>query len=214
MRLTVAYPGRLGRGAQPAEAMNYVPVQIPWFEDTLASPRLTIRTPRPGDGAELFTAVSESLAALREFSTSFAWTLAEPSPEASEAYCLEAHANFVARLDLPMLLLLKESGTIVGSSGLHRIDWKVPRFEVGFWGRSGYTGRGLITEGVAAIVDFAFAVLGAHRVECFPDDLNLRSCRLCERIGFALEGVMRHERVDASGRLRNTRVYAKIDAGA
>lgn len=57
---------------------------------------------------------------------------------------------------------------------------------------------------------FAFDKLGARRVEAFPDDLNIASCRVCEKAGFQLEGVMRNARADPDGQLRNTRIYARV----
>ena len=178
--------------------------------ESIASPRLEIRPPRPGDGPMVFAAVCESLADLRRFPASMSWALAEPSLESSEKYCRESYANFIARRDMPFLLVLKESGVLVGQSGLHRIDWKVPKFEVGFWGRSSHHGQGLVTEGVGAIVDFAFGTLGARRIEALCDDANERSWKVCERLGFVLEGTLRNERVDPGGTLRNTRVYATV----
>ena len=62
-----------------------------------------------------------------------------------------------------------------------------------------------------AITQFAFAALGAQRVEAFPDEQNLASRGVCERAGFALEGVLRNERVDVAGKLRNTCVYGRYD---
>jgi len=177
--------------------------------ELIESARLRIRPPRPHDGQMVLEAIQESLADLRRFPASMGWALAEPTLDSTERYCREAYANFQTRRDLPLLLLLKEADKVVGSSGLHRMDWSVPKFEVGFWGRSSFHGRGYVTEGVAAIVKFAFENLGARRVEAFPDEANVRSCRVCERLGFALEGTLRHERVDPDGTLRNTRVYAK-----
>jgi RimJ/RimL family protein N-acetyltransferase len=80
----------------------------------------------------------------------------------------------------------------------------------GWWGRTPYLGRGLIREGVDAILEFGFSTLGARRIEALTDDLNERSCRLCERLGMELEGILRYERVDPEGTPRNTRIYAKI----
>jgi RimJ/RimL family protein N-acetyltransferase len=133
-----------------------------------------------------------------------------PSIEASEWFCRTGFSNFAARRDFPLIMLLRGTDTVVGSGGLHRFDWSVPKFEIGWWGRTPYVGRGLIGEGVTAMLGFAFSNLGARRVEALPDDLNERSCRMCERLGMELEGVMRHERVDPAGQLRNTRIYAKI----
>ena len=178
--------------------------------DLLHTERLSIRPPHPGDGALVCIAVQESLAELRQFPASLGWALVDPTVEASEQYCREAHANFVTRRDMPFLVLLRDSNTIVASSGLHRIDWSVPKFEVGFWGRTSFQRRGYVTEAVGAIVAMAFDHLNARRVEALPDDLNERSCRVCERLGFELEGVLRNERIDPDGTLRNTRVYAKV----
>jgi RimJ/RimL family protein N-acetyltransferase len=109
---------------------------------------------------------------------------------------------------MPMLLFLKSSNVYVGGSGLHSFDWSVPKCETGYWLRTGYTGQGLATEAIAAITAFAFSALGMRRVEALPDDENLASCRVCERTGYKLEGVLRHERAEPSGKLRNTRLYA------
>lgn len=178
--------------------------------DQIHTARLTIRSPRPGDGPRVFAAVEESLAELRMFPASLRWALGEPSVEASEQYCREAYANFVTRRDLPFLVLLRDSSTIVASSGLHRIDWTVPKFEVGFWGRTSFQRNGYVTEAVGAIVAMAFDRLGARRVEARTDELNDRSWRICERLGFKLEGTLRHERVDPDGRVRDTRIYAQV----
>jgi RimJ/RimL family protein N-acetyltransferase len=180
------------------------------FPDKLESERLIIRAPRPGDGRAHYEAVAESIGDLRRFPASLAWAMAAPSVESSEIYCRSAFANFVGRKDLPFLLLDRSSGAVVGGSGLHRFNWAVPKFEVGFWCRSSFQGKGLITEAVGVILMFAFERLGARRVEAFPDELNTASCRVCERVGLELEGTMRNERADPDGTLRNTRVYAKV----
>ncbi len=179
----------------------HVPIQI-------ETPRLLIRCPSPGDGAAVFGGVLASLEALREFPASLPWATFEPSLEESERYCREGQKKYMLRTELPMLLFLKDTNTYVGGSGLHSFDWSVPKCETGYWLRTGYTGQGLATEAVAAITGFALNTLGMRRVEALPDDENLASCNVCERAGYRLEGVLRHERVAPDGKLRNTRLYA------
>ena len=130
-----------------ADADSKVPVLLD-LPDVLYTSRLTIRCPRPGDGPAVFAAMKESLADLRAFPASMGWALTEPSVEVSEQYCREAYSNFSTRRDFPLLLVLRDSNVVVGSSGLHRIDWRVPKCEVGFWGRSSHQRKGYITEGV------------------------------------------------------------------
>lgn len=183
--------------------LNDVPEQI----DTA---RLLLRPPCPGDGAQVFAAVAESITELRRFPASMPWALAEPQVEVSEAYCRQASANFALRKDLPYLLFERSSGDLVGASGLHRFDWAVPRFEIGYWCRSSRSGQGYITEAVQALAAMAFDTLGARRVEIFTDDQNQPSWRVAERAGFVLEGVHRHMRIDPDGQLRDMRVYALV----
>ncbi|WP_221416823.1 GNAT family N-acetyltransferase [Chitinimonas taiwanensis] len=180
------------------------------FPSQFHTERLLIRSPRAGDGAALFEATCETLAELRRFPASLPWALFEPSLAESERFCRVGEADFLARRDLPMLLFRRDNGRLVGASGLHRFNWSVPRFELGYWCRSSELGQGLISEAARGICDFAFTHLGARRVEALPDELNVASWRVCERAGMQLEGVLRHERKDPDGTLRNTRLYAAI----
>ena len=108
--------------------------------------------------------------------------------------------------------LTKDGGELVGGSGLHKADWTLRQFEVGYWGRARFAGSGLMTEGVRALARHAIEALGAHRVFLTTDERNLRSRRLAERAGFEIEGTLRNDRLDLEGRLRNTRVYAIVSS--
>ncbi|HEY2048587.1 MAG TPA: GNAT family N-acetyltransferase [Caulobacteraceae bacterium] len=183
---------------------------LPNLPDHIETDRLLIRPHHPGDGRALFEATVESLTDLRRWPAAMGWALEEPSEEQSEAFCRQCAQDFAARREFPLLLTDKASGEIVGSSGLHRPDWSVPKLEIGWWVRTGRGGRGLVTEGARAIVEFGFAHLGARRIFALPDDENAASCRVCERIGMQFEGLLRNERAEPGGRLRNTRMYAAI----
>lgn len=178
------------------------------FPQQIETDRLLIRCPLPGDGAPLAAAVKESLPELRPW---LPWAMAEPTAEDSEANVRRGYANFINREDLWLLLLLKENGRIIGGSGLHRIDWDVPKFEIGYWLSTPYTGQGYMTEAVSAIADFAFDVLGAQRVEIQCDALNERSAAVARRLNFTHEGTLRHNRRNhLSNELRDTLIFAKI----
>jgi RimJ/RimL family protein N-acetyltransferase len=121
-----------------------------------------------------------------------------------------ARAAFLERSDLALLLFLKDTGTFVGGSGLHRIDWSAPKFEIGYWCRARLAGHGYVTEAVRGIAGFAFDTLGARRVEIRCDSLNRRSARVAERAGFRLEGELRNAEIDADGEPRNTLVFSML----
>ena len=175
--------------------------------ELLESERLVIRVARPGDGAAFNEAITESLPQLAPW---LGWVTPPPTVAQSEFDCKRAYARFLLNEDLMALFLLKPDGSLVGGSGLHKANWTLRQFEVGYWGRTRYAGRGLITEGVRALADHALSVLRASRVYLTTDEENTQSWRLAERAGFDLEGTLRNERLNLRGVLRNTRVYSRI----
>jgi len=177
------------------------------FPDSFDTERLTIRAPRPGDGAQVAEALRESIAELRAW---MPFARDEPTVEGNEAWVRQAAANWIARKDLPMLLFLKGGGTLVGSSGLHRFDWDIGKFEIGYWVRTKFAGQGYISEAVDGISRFAFAHLKANRVEIRCDVNNVRSAAVARRCGFRLEGILRNDDRGVDGELRDTRVFSKI----
>lgn len=176
--------------------------------DELVTPRLVLRCPRAGDGVVVHEAVRESLADLRAWPASLPWAMAEPSVETSETFCRQAHSDFIRRSSLAYLAFEKNTGQFVISASLHHIDWSVPRFELGYWCRSSRHGQGLAGEAIGALLAYACTGLGARRVECFPDEANVASRALCDKLGLSLEGILRNERIAPDGTLRHTCIYA------
>ena len=184
---------------------------LPSLPNHFETQRLLIRAPSPGDGVVVNTAIVESFKELKAW---MPWSQKLPSAQETEAFVQEAHARYLAREDLALLLLRKKDGYFVGASGLTRIDWSVPKFEIGYWCRTSLAGHGLISEAVKAITRFAFEELSARRVEIRVDDKNSKSWRVPERLGYALEGIARCDALDAAGgATRNTRVYSMISLG-
>ena len=177
------------------------------FPESFETERLLIRCPLPGDGAEVYAAVSESLDELRPW---MPWARERLTADVEEENMRQARAAFLERRDLMLLLFLKGTGTLVGGSGLHRIDWAVPKFEIGYWSRTRFAGQGYSTEAVRGITAFALDHLGARRVEIRCDSLNHRSARVAERCGFRLEGELRNAELGADGEPRNTLVFSMI----
>jgi RimJ/RimL family protein N-acetyltransferase len=179
-------------------------IEIP---EAFESERLLIRTPRPGDGVALNAAIRESLDDLRPW---MPWADHVPEIAETEANVCAAYENYKAGTDLRLNLYLKGTGTLIGCAGLHRIDWNVPKFDIGYWVRSSYAGQGYITEAVNAITQFAFEKLGAHRVSIQMNPRNTRSRMVAERAGFEFEGTLRNDSREVDGRLRDTLVFSKI----
>lgn len=168
------------------------------------SDRLLIRAPRPGDGAAMHPAKRESIHELRPW---MPWAQADPDPDEDEQVVRQMAAKWLTREELPMLLWRKADGAFLGGSGLHRIDWGVPRFEIGYWLRTSATGQGYMTEAVRRITRFALDDLGAQRIEIRCDANNIPSAAVAERAGYTLEARFRHHDRSVEGDLRDTLIY-------
>ncbi|MFN8471569.1 MAG: GNAT family protein [Anaerolineae bacterium] len=175
------------------------------FPDAFETERLLLRCPRPGDGPEISRAVNETLDSLRLW---MPWAQEPATAQISELTARRARVRFLERADLMLLLFLKGTDIMVGASGLHRIDWAVPRFEIGYWCRQRFQGLGYVSEAVGGITTFAFDTLGAERVEIHMDSRNLASRRVAEKAGYQLEGELRNHSRDVQGELRDTLVFA------
>lgn len=177
------------------------------FPDSFETERLIVRSPMPGDGPEFNAAKLESL---EELKTWMLWAQEASTVEKSEEDMRQERVKFLERSNLMLLLFLKGTNTLVGSSGLHRLDWRVPKFEIGYWCRTRFAGQGYITEAVDGITTFAFDRLDAKRVEIRCDSLNHRSRKVAERAGFRLEGELRNAEVSVDGKPRDMLVYAML----
>jgi ribosomal-protein-alanine N-acetyltransferase len=81
--------------------------------------------------------------------------------------------------------------TAVGLFQLRQLD---PRFSTGEWGfaiGSAFWGSGLFASGAALVIDFAFGVVGAHRLEARAVALNGRGNGALRKIGAVQEGILR-----------------------
>src|SRR6201990_1777953 len=160
------------------------------FPDSFETERLIIRAPKAGDGQAIYDAVRESHENLQPW---LPWAVNLQTPEQTEESVRRGAMRWILREDLWMLLFRKSDGLYVGASGLHRMDWSVPAFETGYWGRKRLEGQGYIDESIDGISDCAFRVIGAERMEIRCDTLNTRSANVARRAQYKLEGTLRHD---------------------
>ncbi|MFZ7943535.1 GNAT family N-acetyltransferase [Neobacillus sp. 19] len=177
------------------------------FPEEFYTERLVIRKPIPGDGKAVYEAIKGSLNELKPW---MPWAHREQTEEDVEANMREAHAKFLTREDLRLHIFHKETGEFIASSGLHRINWDVPKFEIGYWVDTRHSGNGYITEATEAITHFAFTHLNAKRVEIRCDSKNVKSRAIPEKLGFSLEGILKCDSISADTKeLRDTCIFAK-----
>jgi RimJ/RimL family protein N-acetyltransferase len=176
--------------------------------DNFETARLLVRAPRAGDGPAVNAAIVESMDRLRAW---MPWADHVPTVAESESKMREMSSRWTLRSDLPLLLFHKETGDVVGGSGLHRIDWSVPRFEIGYWSRTKYARQGYVVEAVVGVARLALDRLGARRVEIHCDARNVASRAVAVRAGFPLEAILRNHARALDGAVRDTCIFALTD---
>lgn len=190
--------------AQPDPVLIDIP-------ERLDGERTLLLAPRAGSGAELAVVVTQSLSHLRPW---MPWAQEAPTAESSELVVRRMQADFIARRDLCFQIYARRPdgspGRLLGGTGLHRIDWALRKFEIGYWIRPEAAGQGLVTEAVRLLAVLAFGALDARRVEIRCDARNLKSRAVAERCGFELEGVLRREALGVDGHPRDSCVYARV----
>jgi len=102
------------------------------------------------------------------------------------------------------------AGAAVGGTGL-TLGTDVFRRSgaVGYWLGQPFWGRGIATEALRAVTDYAFTTLDICRLEAGVFDWNPASSRVLEKVGYVLEGRSRLA-VTKAGRTGDRLLYALV----
>lgn len=175
--------------------------------EQLVGRRVIVRPWAEADTRPLWDAIDDSREHLEAW---MPWVDRYHNPDDALAYTRRARAHWLTRDDLPVAVVERATGRIVGGSGLHKPDWRFRLFEIGYWLRADAEGRGYASETVQLLTRMAFNDLDANRVEIRIDTHNTRSCAVAERLGFVLEGTLRRKMWAPGGTPADMRVYALL----
>lgn len=108
------------------------------------------------------------------------------------------------------LLTDKASGTIIGRCGIHNWNADHRRAEVGYvMEDERYKRQGLMTEALAAVLEYGFRHLNLNRIEALVGADNIPSLRLMEKFGFTREGLLRQHYFDGD-RFEDSILFSKL----
>ena len=98
----------------------------------------------------------------------------------------------------------------VGSIGfVLRTDVERVSAEIGYWLAEPFWGRGIATEALAALTQYAIVAHGLTRIYALPFAWNLASCRVLEKAGYVLEARLRRSAIK-DGEITDQMQYAYI----
>ena len=88
-------------------------------------------------------------------------------------------------------LTLHGQDEMIGKCILFQFNQAHHRAEIGFILNRNYWRRGLMSQALEAVIDFAFTTLNLHRIEADVDPDNAGSLGVLEKLGFEREGLFR-----------------------
>ncbi|BEV38903.1 hypothetical protein BSB_19760 [Bacillus stercoris] len=134
-----------------------------------------------------------------------------PTDEETEINLRNAHINFLKRESFRFLIFDKASNNFIGITSLQRIDWTIPKCEIGYWVNTKFHGNGYMTEAVKKLATFGLHNIKFRRIEIRCESTNLKSRAIPEKLGFVFEGTLRNDDLSADGsKLTDTCFYSII----
>ena len=120
-------------------------------------------------------------------------------------------ANVAPDSDRSLIRAIENAdGQVVGSVGLHfKADVSRRSAEVGYWLGRAHWGRGLATEAVRALADYALATYDLARLYAVVFEWNPASGRVLEKAGFVLEARLR-DAITKDGETVDGLLYARV----
>ena len=135
-----------------------------------------------------------------------------PGPGSVDKYIATALAGREAGTVMPFVVVMRDSGRVVGSTRFWKIDRANRKMEIGHtWLSESVQRSGVNTEAKYLLLTHAFEVMRAVRVQFTTDELNEKSRAAILRIGAKQEGIVRNERIMPDGRVRNSVRFSIVD---
>lgn len=170
--------------------MRDLGASLPGLSTRLLTERLVLRPPRTQDVGELRRLLRHNQTHLKPWN---------PAPRAGEdPTSITEVSNSVLRhrnewkhgRSFVFLLALRATPSrLVGKIALNGImRGAMHGAYLGYWMDVDHQGTGLCTEGIQAVLDFAFGPAELHRVQAAIMPHNPRSLRVIEKLGFRREG--------------------------
>ena len=151
----------------------------------LETERLSLRRLRPSDAESIFAILSDR--ELTRFYDDEAFTDISQAREQIAAW----HRGFDEWRLIRWGITLRGSDQVIGTCGYYGFHRWHARASLGYELARPYWRRGIMTEALAAIIDFGFLEVGLNRIQAVLMPGNVPSVKLLEKLGFQREGILR-----------------------
>lgn len=106
--------------------------------------------------------------------------------------------------------VVRYKGAFAGLVGFRDTDRGNRKTEIGYWLSEPFQKRGIATQSVQALLQFAFEDLGMNRIQIRCAVGNLPSKQVPQRLGFTFEGTERAGELFPDGHFEDLEVYSLL----
>lgn len=139
------------------------------------------------------------------------WYTSAPEPDRVGEMIDQRLVMQAAGTMLPFTAVRLSDNAVLGCTTFYDIQMSVPRLSIGYaWNRESCHGTGTNPESKLLLMTHAFETLGCAGVRYETSWSNHQSRAAIERLGARLDGVLRADRLERNGALRDTVVYSVL----
>lgn len=180
---------------------------LPEIPKKIVTDRLVIRACDPAEAEKINTAVLETFDELHRW---MPWAKNPQTVEEAGLFLSESVKKFANKEEFHFSMFLKtDESQFIGGVGIHHVDWKARKFELGYWGRNGFQGNGFVSEAVKALIDILVRDCQAKRLLICCDERNVKSAAVAIKLGFVLEKSIPSEKPDNFGNSYSNLFFSK-----
>jgi len=187
------------------ELMEKIKKHLFKIDTALLAKRIVVRRFRENEGAKFQQLVQDNSTMIHDI-----------LPVTVEACRTKAGAEYFIRKKMAAWLLNEEycfgiwdneSAEMIGFIEIIKIDWRIPKGELAFFIDKDFKEKGLMTEAMKEVIDFAFKQLKMEKLALRTAMDNYAAQRLAKKCGFYREGDLRNEFRNASGALIDAMIF-------
>ena len=139
------------------------------------------------------------------------WYTSAPKPEAVRDMIAERLKRRDEGSMVPLVAIRQSDDVVLGCTSFYDIRPEVPRVSVGYtWNRQSTHGSGTNAESKLLLMEYAFERAGVAAVRYETSWANQQSRAAIERLGCRQDGVLRADRLEPTGVLRDTVVFSLL----
>lgn len=150
---------------------------------------LKLRPYRHSDIPLIVEAIQESMAEGKPWLPFF---FESYSRDDAELFIRHAERTWKKGTEYNFAITDKETGAFLGGAGINQINTAHRFANLGYWVRTGSTGRSVAPAAARLVAWFAFEEIKLQRVELLIQPENSRSARVADKLNARREGVLRN----------------------